>query len=249
MSANYRPQRIRNLYQPGAKEPYKFSRSALELYVQCPRCFYLDRRLGKGRPPGFPFNLNSAVDALLKKEFDIYRQRGEIHPVVKESGINAVPFQHPDLDKWRNNSHGVRYLHSATNFLVYGALDDIWVNKAGELIVVDYKATSKIEDVKLDQEWQDGYRRQAEVYQWLLRKNGFSVSPTAYFYYCNGDRGRERFDNRLEFRVSILPYQGSDTWIEPALIRAKHCLDADVVPKSGDDCDYCQYVDTIKAAV
>lgn len=192
MSANYRSQRVRNLYQPGTKESYKFSRSALELYMQCPRCFYLDRRLGKGRPPGFPFNLNSAVDALLKKEFDIYRQRGEVHPVVKESGINAIPFQHQDLEKWRNNSHGIRYLHPSTNFLVYGAIDDLWINKAGELIVVDYKATSKLEDVKLDQEWQDSYRRQAEVYQWLLRKNGFSVSATAYFYYCNGERGREK---------------------------------------------------------
>ena len=249
MSANYRSQRVRNLYQPESKEPYKLSRSAIELFVQCPRCFYLDRRLGRGRPPGFPFNLNSAVDALLKKEFDIYRERKEFHPVVEQNGIDAIPFQHPDLEKWRSNTSGVRYIHPQTNFLVYGAVDDIWINKSGELIVVDYKATSKIDEVALDQEWQDGYRRQAEVYQWLLRKNGFSVSSTAYFYYCNGERGRDRFDGRLEFRVSILPYKGSDAWIEPVLLKVKQCLDADAVPKNGDDCDYCQYVETVKAAV
>jgi RecB family exonuclease len=247
MSVNYRTQRIRNLYQPNSQEPYKLSRSALELFVQCPRCFYLDRRLGKGRPPGYPFNLNNAVDALLKKEFDIYRQRGEIHPMVKEKGIEAIPFQHPDLEKWRSVSQGIQYIHPPTSFLVYGAVDDLWINETGELIVVDYKATSKIEEVALDQEWQNGYRRQAEVYQWLLRQNGFAVSPTAYFYYCNGDRGRERFDNRLEFRVSILPYIGSDAWIEPALINAKSCLDAKEAPLMVETCDYCRYVNAVKA--
>jgi len=62
-------------YQPAQDTPFRISRSKVDLFLNCPCCFYLDVRLGVKRPPGFPFNLNSAVDALLKKEFDHYRAR------------------------------------------------------------------------------------------------------------------------------------------------------------------------------
>ena len=75
MSLYYNPQRTRNLYDPNDSQPFRLSRSKLELFLECPRCFYLDRVRGIGRPPGFPFNLNSAVDTLLKKEFDIQFKR------------------------------------------------------------------------------------------------------------------------------------------------------------------------------
>jgi len=73
MSEFYNPQRTRNIYNPQDSNSFKISRSKIDLFIECPRCFYLDRRLGVGRPPGFPFSINSAVDALLKQEFDVYR--------------------------------------------------------------------------------------------------------------------------------------------------------------------------------
>ena len=74
------------------------------------------------------------------------------------------------MDEWRDSLRaGVRYLHEPTNFLVSGGVDDIWINPAGELHVVDYKATSKKGEVNIDAPWQDGYKRQIEIYQWLLR--------------------------------------------------------------------------------
>ena len=89
--------RQRNLFDPSSPKPYKLSRSRLELFLNCPRCFYLDRRLGVDRPPGFPFNLNLAVDSLLKREFDYYRERGERHPYMIEAGVEAVPAQPPNV--------------------------------------------------------------------------------------------------------------------------------------------------------
>ena len=64
MSDYYTPQRKRNMYDPENDQPFKLSRSKIDLFLSCPRCFYVDRRLGVGRPPGFPFNLNTAVDTL-----------------------------------------------------------------------------------------------------------------------------------------------------------------------------------------
>jgi hypothetical protein len=95
MSEYYHSQRKRNLFDPDSEEPFKISRSKLDLYMRCPRCFYLDRRLGIGRPPGYPFSLNSAVDALLKKEFDLHMANNTPHPLMKNYKIDAVPYKLP----------------------------------------------------------------------------------------------------------------------------------------------------------
>ncbi len=245
MSQYYMARKTKGIYNPSSKEAFKLSRSKIDLFIECPRCFYLDRRLGVGRPPGFPFNLNSAVDHLLKKEFDIHRTAKTSHPLMQQYGLDVVPFKHKDLDKWRENFTGVQYLHEPTNFLVTGAVDDVWVNKDDELHVVDYKATSKDSKVNLDADWQDGYKRQMEVYQWLLRQNGFKVSDTGYFVYANGMRDREAFDGKLEFDIQIIPYTGSDEWIEKTLVKAQECLSDDRIPASTKTCDYCSYISAL----
>lgn len=239
--APYKSQRSRNLFDPASDKPFKLSRSKIDLFLNCPRCFYIDRRLGTGQPPGYPFNLNSAVDHLLKKEFDRYRALGEPHPLMIEYGVDAIPYQSTALDQWRDNFKGVQVLHEPTNLCLTGAVDDVWINPAGELIVVDYKSTSKNGEITVDADWQIGYRRQMEFYQWLLRGNGFHVSTTGYFVYANGDKSKPGFNGRLEFTTKLIPYDGRDAWVEPALCNARACLAGDEIPAPGGDCDYCAF--------
>lgn len=242
MSDYYNPKRQRNLYDPASSDPFRLSRSKLDLFLKCPRCFYLDRRLGVGQPPGYPFSLNSAVDALLKREFDAHRAAGTRHPLMEQHGINAVPFVHEKMDEWRDSlRRGVQYVHEPTNLLLTGGVDDIWVNPSGVLHVVDYKATAKADEVTLDADWQIGYKRQMEFYQWLLRHNGFDVSPTGYFVYCNGDASRDAFDSKLHFDIKIIPYDGDDSWVEPAIHAAHATLNRGTLPESSSDCDFCAY--------
>jgi len=177
----------------------------------------------------------------LKKEFDILREKGEAHPLMKKFGINAVPFKHERLNEWRDPFKGITYAFKPTNFIITGGVDDIWINPKKELMIVDYKSTSKEEEVSLDAEWQIGYKRQMEIYQWLFRKNGFSVSNTGYFVYCNGKTDGERFDAKLEFDIKIIPYEGDDSWIGKTIIDAYECLKSDVIPQSSMTCDYCNY--------
>lgn len=214
--------------------------------MQCQRCYWLDVRLKIKRPDGAPFSLNKAVDELLKKEFDVYRVKGEPHPLILDNQIKAIPYAHDKLDDWRETFVGIQHHHTSTNLLVFGAPDDIWVDEAGNLIVVDYKATAKDREVSISAGWQISYKRQMEVYQWLLRQNGFAVSDTGYFVYVNGRLDLDGFHGKLEFTTKVIPYTGNDSWIEPTLQAMKACMDSDVMPPVGDHimggpCEHCTY--------
>ena len=237
----------RGKYLPEKEDFYKLSRSKVDFFLNCNRCFYLDRRLGIGQPPGFPFNLNSAVDTLLKNEFDHYRSIQKSHPYIKNLGLNAVPFNHEEIDKWRNNFSGVSYQHISLKLHLFGAIDDLWINlDTEELIVVDYKATSKNSEINLDSDWQIGYKRQMEFYQYLLRNNGFKVSDIGYFVYCNGIKENEKFDEKLNFDIHLLDYKGNGNWIEKTLEDIVDCLRSDEIPNYNFGCKFCDYNKKIK---
>jgi CRISPR/Cas system-associated exonuclease Cas4 (RecB family) len=232
-------------YRPGQTTPFKISRSKIELYKQCPRCFWLDVRLKITRPSSPPFNINKTIDELYKKEFDVHRTAGTPHPIMLDNQIKAVPFKHKQMDKWRHNFTGVVALHEPTNLHVFGAVDDVWINPEGELIVVDYKATSKDRDVNIDSGWQISYKRQMETYQWLLRQNGFTVSPTGYFVYTNARMDVAGFGDKLDFKTKLIPYTGNDAWVEPTLEEMKAVMDGDMPPVGdsimGGVCEHCDY--------
>jgi len=221
----------------------KISRSGIENFIRCRRCFWLDA-VKKIKPPYGPaFTLNIAVDHLLKNEFDHYRNLQAVPPILIAENINLVPFQHPSLDEWRENFVGVRAFHQASGLNITGAVDDIWVDNDNNLYVVDYKATSKEDDVSIETGWGPAYKRQVEVYQWLLRQNGFKVSNTGYFVYTNGLKGDAHFNNRLDFTTRVIPYEGSTAWIEPVLLEIKDLLKAEIVPSAAKDCKQCEYLE------
>lgn len=225
-----------------AGEPFKFSRSKVELFVECPLCFYMDRVKGVSRPPGFPFSLNNAVDALFKKEFDHYRELQQSHPLVIANGLDLVPFQEARMEDWRNNFKGIQATYKGYKF--YGAVDDIWVDKDGVLYVVDYKATAKEEAIKelSKASYHDTYRRQMEFYQWLLIQNGFKVSNTGYFVYTTGDNTLPNFNDELKFRTHLIPYTGSQAWVEGTLDEMLACASSSNFPESNTECPYCKFV-------
>jgi hypothetical protein len=249
MSKPYSLTRSRNLFRPDRKTPFRLSRSRLEIFFQCPRCFYLDRRLGVERPRMPGFTLNTAVDQLLKNEFDLYRQKKEPHPLMRAYGIEALPFSHPCLDEWRENFKGIQYHDVERNLIISGAIDDLWLGSQGELYIVDYKSTSIRGDVTLEGQYKEAYKRQMEIYQWLFEKNGFRVSSTGYFVYCNADKDRLAFDAKLNFHITILEHFREDDWVDAFVGKALDCLMSDEIPKQADGCEYCRYcqaVDSVK---
>ena len=237
----YNPNRASEWNYGGAK--WKLSRSKIDFFIECPRCFYIDNKLGTKRPGMPSFNLNIAVDTLFKKEFDGYRTSKTPHPIMEEYGIDAVPFAHTDLDVWRDPFEGITFMHKETGLFVSGGIDDVWVDSDDKLIVVDYKATSKEGSIKTlsDSSWEDQYKRQIGVYQWLFMQNGFKVHNTGYFVYANASQAEDIFDNILSFETTLVPCIGDTTWIEPTLVAIKECLENPAYPSSGESCEYCPY--------
>jgi len=165
--AYYNPKRGSD-WNYGGKN-WKLSRSKIDLFMQCPRCFYIDNKLGTKRVPGPPFLINSAVDHQLKEEFDVHRATGSKHPLQKEYGLDVVPAKNEKTDQWRENFQGVQHRDENSGILIFGAIDNLWVNSDGEHIIVDYKATAKdkpVEELDAESIYYDGYKRQMEIYQW-----------------------------------------------------------------------------------
>jgi len=226
---------------------FKLSRTGLEDFIKCPRCFKLHRGMGLKGLRMVPLTLAVATDALLKNEFDLVRESGDSHPLWEREGLDVRGFAHPDLELWRNNFKGIRVLHEPSGCTVYGAVDDVWQHRrTGHLHIVDYKSTSKQGTPDLESGFGAGYKRQMEIYQWLFRQAGFEVSPIGYFLYVNGSKEGRFYEpglrGTMQFETTVLAHEGDDSWVEETIIRAVACLKDESLPVSDPSCDTCRYV-------
>jgi hypothetical protein len=232
--------------------PFELSRSAVERYVQCPKCFLEEKVYGIKPPSIPPFLLNTNTDTLLKKDFDQYRGK-EPHPIMVKAGLShLIPFEHEDMERWEQSIHfgltpsHFNTLHRESNILFGGGLDDVWQNKeTGELHIVDYKSTAQMgktpkpldetflappeDETKPD--YKGSYRRQMDMYQWILARKGFEVSKIGYFLYVDGQHnGIDGMIDKndpatawMKFNTAIIPYENKTYYKarinEPELLR------------------------------
>ena len=237
-----------SLYDKKSDEPFKISRSKFFNFLSCKRCFYLDRVKGLKEPsmPGWALNL--AVDELLKREFDQYRKIQKPHPIMIKHNLDFVPYQHKDLDIWRNSlKGGISYLDDKTNLIIHGGIDDVWFDlKEKKLIVVDYKAQSSNYPVSissyLSADWHLSYKLQMDIYVHILRKMNFKVSDLSYFYVCNGIKTNDKFDNKINFTTTLIPYHVDTSWIESKLHEMKDVLNSNKIPEIEKKCEKCAYL-------
>ncbi len=227
--------------------PYSISRSKLELFLNCPRCFYVENKFGVNLPNYSTYQLNHAVDKLLKREFNHYRLFALKHPIMKEYSLDAIPFFHEKIKEWQDtNNGGIKFHHPDTNFIVTGAIDDLWVNSINEIIVVDYKATAIEGSAGPTGRWLKSCQRQLDVYAWLLQKNNFNVHELGYFVYCNGNTKQKKLNVTLNFDISLIPHKIDTTWIEDALHKAYVCLNNNTIPNYTKKCQICTFLSALE---
>ena len=237
-----------SIYQRESNAICKISRSKFSNFLECKRCFYLERVKGLKDPSMPGWSLNSAVDELLKKEFDEFRKKQEPHIIVKKNNLNLIPFKHEQMDHWRNALRGgISFLDKNTNIEIHGGVDDIWFDpNKKELIVVDYKAQSNNRPVEtksyLSNIYHGGYKIQMDIYVHILRKMNFKVSDIAYFYVCNANRNLEKFDGKLNFTTTLIPYQTKTLWIDKKIIEMKQTLESQSVPEINKTCERCMFL-------
>ena len=238
-------------YKPGQNKVFPISRSKFGEYLKCKRCFYLNTIKGLKSPsmPGWP--LNSATDEMLKFEFDIHRKNQTQHPEMKKNNSlkNVVPFQHKDIDEWRRNFGGFKVLDKDLNLELKGAIDDVWIDlKSKELIIVDYKSTSKKEikeDAWLADEYSQDYLKQMNFYKFIFEKAGHKVRTT-FFYIVNGLKKDRPFNNSMEFEPHLIEYQPSTKQIPTQLQEMKKLMDSKILPDINSDCESCNYLNAGK---
>ena len=255
--------RHRGVFDPNNSSPYELSRSRVENFVRCPACFYL-QQIKKVNFPSIPgFNINEATDVLLKRDFDKCRAKGISHPFLEAQGYgHLIPFEHEDFELWTQSLHfgaqgRFHTIHEETNLKIGGGLDDVWLNtKTGKLHIVDYKSTSLKtagKSVTLEDPWKITYKRQMDLYVWIMRRKGFDVSDTGYFLYCDGDRftsnsflGSECA--AMHFKMTVLPYNVRLEWIEPALFSIQKTLKSKKMPNHNDFCEYGKFLTQVHNA-
>jgi len=217
-------------------KPIQLSPNSINLYYECPFCFWLEKRLGIRRPQPFPYALNIAVDSLLKKEFDIYRKKREPHPLLIDNNIQAGLFSDQNkLNQWRSNFEGIRYYDPNIEATLFGAVDDVLEFPDGKLAPLDYKSTgSKVPTVY------DRFQIQMDIYTFLLEKNGFSTTKKGYlaFYVVDKENG---FGDRLPFRKELYEITTDPTYVQGLFEEAVKLLRNNKPPGHRKDCQYGQW--------
>ena len=244
--------RKNNNYKYEAGKTFRLSRSGIDSFINCQRCFYLNK-VGNIKDIGMPaFSLNSNHDDLMKKELDIYRNKAESHPYMECLDRNLIPFQHENMENWRNNFKGITYHHKKTDLIITGSVDDVWIDiDTNELVIVEYKSTSTQKEIDLNDgtPWKEQYKRQIDIYQWLFKMNGFNVADDSVFLYSNGLKTSRKFNDVMKFKTYVLEYKGSTEWVEPKILEIKKVLDQESLPSLNEECETCSYVKSIQTYI
>lgn len=215
------------------KSKFQLSPNSLNLYLECPHCFWLEKKMGIRRPPPYPYALNAAVDVLLKEEFDTYREKNEVHPLLIEHNIPAKLFGNQNLlNQWRNNFSGIRHYDPEIGATLFGAVDDILEFPDGSLAPLDYKSTgSKVANIY------DRFQIQMDIYTYLLEKNGFKTPRKGYlaFYVVDKSNG---FIDRLPFKKELHEIETNPDDVYDLFKEAVAVLKQNTPPLHSQDCKF-----------
>jgi len=218
---------------PKKEKPIKLSPNSINLYYECPLCFYLEKKMFIKRPQPYPYALNMAVDVLLKEEFDKYRKKKELHPLLVAYNIPAKLFSNQKLlNEWRNNLKGIRYYDAELDATLFGAPDDILEFSDGKLAPLDYKSTgSKVSKVY------DRFQLQMDIYTFLLEKNGYQTirKGCLAFYIVDKENG---FDGKLPFRKEIHIIDTNPDYVSEVFKEAVNFLRGPMPLEHSVDCQY-----------
>lgn len=216
----------------GCMNNFKLSPSSINLMIECPRCFWLTQHKVWKRPAGVFPSLPSGMDSVLKVHFDKFMKQGKLPPELcdKKECANLKLFDDEDkLKIWRSNLKGIFWADEDGN-IIHGAVDNLLLDK-DKIVVLDYKTRG----FPLKEDTHEHYQLQLDIYNFLLRKNGYKTEDFAYllFYYPKEvlKTGEVIFNTELKrMKVDV---KDAETTIKSAI----KLLNSDCPTKS---CEWCK---------
>lgn len=220
---------------------YKFSPSSLSLLKECPRCFWLAFNKNIKRPAGIFPSLPSGMDGVLKRHFDKFMEKGELPPELAELNGEVKLFDDKELMKvWRSNFKGIQWTDDEGN-LLRGAVDNI-LKKGNKLIVLDYKTRG----YALKDDTAQHYQDQLDIYNFLLRKNGYETEDYAYLIFYHPSTVNE--DGAVVFNTDLIKMKINLKNAERILKNALSVLKGGM-PNSEAGCEFCKWIDNCNCQV
>jgi len=213
--------------------PITLSHSSISLFLECPRCFWLDKVKGKKRPATIFPGLPDGMDRILKEHFDRHRSEGTL-PEELHGEFHGRLFDDIErLNEWRNWRKGLRYTDEKTGFSLMGAIDDLFVTNMNHFAPLDFKTRG----VPKKDDTHSYYQHQMNIYSFLLQHNGMTPASYAILIFYSPVRVNERHD--VEFKPEPMKIDVNPANGERIFKDAVKCLLSEE-PKAGE-CEWCHW--------
>lgn len=237
----------KKLYVKNNLSPFGISRSKIDLFFDCKRCFYLDQRFGIKRPHGTALVINNFVVNNFKTILNKYRQSQSILPESSLIGKKLIPSNHHLLPSWNDQFKGIYYVDKKTNFKIKANLDDVWeCSNLRDNYPVIIKSTSRRKDISSESIW-PGYWKQLSLYAYLLSKNSLKIGDKGILVYLNTAVKIQNNQKEIDFDILIFERKLDFSWIEPSLDKIFNVLNSDYVPEENSFCKFCRYQKSIQS--
>ena len=218
----------------------KISWSKLELFKECPRCFYYDVKLKVRRPSSDLLTFYNSVDASMKSEMDHCRASNTIPEVISQHDHPYRLSNHPRIGEWRSISQGLKFNWS-DDIVLLGLIDDLWEDERGKFVVVDFKSTVSQNTMQKLPPWHEKMQRQLSFYAYLFMKNGFDVHPKGVIFYVIGQTGKNGLFGKMNFDYQLFELPIETGWIENTVKDAIGILEDSIIPKHSSKCPFCTF--------
>ncbi|MBI2625372.1 MAG: PD-(D/E)XK nuclease family protein [Candidatus Nealsonbacteria bacterium] len=213
----------------------RLSASSLNLFLECPKCFWAYKAKGVKKPEQ-SFALQNNFDRILKPYFDKFRAKGELPPeLVGQVEGKLMPDQGL-IDRWRDAMRPVLAYQDKeqSDFVLVGALDDCLFD--GEYYIpVDFKTTGS---AAFEENAKKYYQHQLNIYNFLLEQGGYKTKGIAYLVYYKPDNVADK--GIINFQVGVKKMETSH---EMALKLFQDGIKTLLgpIPKSSPFCQYCSW--------
>ncbi|MCX8082980.1 MAG: PD-(D/E)XK nuclease-like domain-containing protein [bacterium] len=207
------------------------SPATINIYRECPRCFYLHMKYAIKRPRGPMPSIATGLDSILKNYFKYYRSIKELPPELKKEMSGHL------IEKLKPTY----YRDIKDGYCLLGKLDDCLVTERETYIPLDHKTRASIaEDIH------PAYQLQMELYCILLEGNGMKTEDIAYilYYYplsVSPEEGVDSIKFGMDIKKVKVDIKNAIAIIEDAI----GCLEQNRVPEASEDCEYCKWVEYI----